>query len=187
MALALQFKIKLSTDGKTLTIIDRTGAYSGLNVGGFSSPNPAISDATSATIKYAKRNADGSFGTETTVNVYNTLPSISADEFNIVSATAFPDGIYRIIYTVAGSSGGTPFSTSVTRYDVLRNSIAVCYQKKSVVVVDCSCSCDDIKKSFKCFSLYMRLLRSAECCSDLNNIDKYLIKLTDLCKDCNCC
>lgn len=188
MALVLQFRIALSSDGKTLTITDRTGVYSGLNVGGTGSPNPAISDATSATIKIALRNADGTFGTETTTNAYSTLPSNSAGTYDIVTTAARADGIYRFIYTVAGTSGGTPFSTSVTRYDVLRNSIAICYQKKAVKVATCECSCDSIEKEFKCFSLYMRLLQSAECCSDLNAIHKYLTKLTSLCSDtdCNC-
>ena len=192
MALSLAFRIALSSDAKTLSIKDRTGDYSGLNVGGFGSPNPAVSDATSATIKIAKRNTDGTFGTETTTNAYSTLPSNSAETtFNIsattgVNAATYADGIYRLIYTVAGSSGGVPFSTSVTRYDVLRNSIAVCYQKKAVEISDCSCSCEDIEKSFKCFSLYIRLLKAAECCGDLTLIQKYLDKLTKLCDDCGC-
>src|SRR3972149_3726762 len=120
MALALTFRIALSSDAKTLTITDRTGAYSGLQTGGFGSPNPAVSDATSATIKIAKRNSDGTFAAEITVNVFNALPSDSAGTYDIsattgVNADTYTDGIYRFIYTVAGSSGGTPFSTNVTR------------------------------------------------------------------------
>ena len=198
MALDLKFRIKLSTDGETLTIIDRTGVYSGLNTGGFGSPNAAVSDATSATIKIALRNSDGTFGTETTVNAYSTLPSNSAGEFDItattgIGAATYSDGIYRLIYTVAGTSGGTPFSTSVTRYDVLRNSIAICYQKKATEYSASECLTEAMKKSFNEFSTYMRLLcreegGCAEGAGNLNQIQKYLTKLTSLCADdCGCC
>jgi len=192
MALALAFNIDLSSDGAILTIIDKTGAYSGLNVGGFGTPNPEISDALTATVKIAKRNADGTFGTDTTIDAYSTLPSNSAGEFDItatdgVTAATYPDGIYRFIYTVTGVSGGTAFSTSTTRYETLRNSIAVCYQEKAATLADCSCSCNDIEDSFKCFSLYMRLLKSAECCGNLNDIQKYLDKLTSMCDSNSCC
>ena len=193
MALGLSFKIALSSDAKTLTITDRTGAYSGLQTGGFGSPNPAVSDATSATIKIAKRNSDGTFATEITVNAFNTLPSDSGGTFDILStlgvnAATYADGIYRLIYTVAGTSGGTPFSASVTRFDILRNNIAICYQKKTANFVACECNCEEIEKEFQCFVLYMNLLKSAECCGDLNSIQKYLDKLTELCNDdCGCC
>ena len=103
MALALTFRIALSSDAKTLTITDRTGAYSGLQTGGFGSPNPAVSDATSATIKIAKRNSDGTFAAEITVNVFNALPSDSAGTYDIsattgVNADTYTDGIYRFIF-----------------------------------------------------------------------------------------
>ena len=193
MALTLAFKIELSSDAVTLTIIDKTGAYSGLNTGGFGSPNPEIADATTATIKIAKRNSDGTFGTETTVSAYSTLPSNSAGEFNIsattgIGAATYTDGIYRLIYTVTGTSGGTPFSATVTRYDTLRNSIATCYQKKAEKVASCNCACDEIEEKFKTISLFMRLLKGAEGCGNLNDIQKYLDKLTTLCDDnaCNC-
>ena len=190
MALELKFRIALSTDAKTLTITDRTGAYSALNIVGFGSPNPAISDATSATIKIALRNADGTFGAETTTDAYSTLPSNSAGEFAITTA-ARADGIYRFIYTVAGVSGGTPFSTSATRYDVLRNSIAICYQKKAEAYSINTCPTDAVKKSFNEFSTLLRLLRReddgcSECSGNLNQIQKYLTKLTSLCSEDGC-
>lgn len=193
MALALKFGIELSSDGATLTVIDRTGIYSGTNLGGFGSPNPATTDATTATFKIAKRNSDGTFGDDVSVNVYSTFPSSISGEFDIdaddgVDADTYEDAIYRFTYTVISTSSGTPFSVSTVRYDTLRNSIAFCYQEKSLKIADCNCSCSDIEESFKCFSLYYRLLLAAECEGDLNKIQKYLDKLTELCSsgDCNC-
>ena len=191
MALSLKFSINLSSDGVTLTVTDKTSAYSGINQGGYGTPNPATTDATSATFKIAKRNSDGTFATEVSTSVYSTLPSSSGGEIEIeaedgIDEDTYTDGIYRMIYTVAGSSGGTPFSSSVTQYKVLRNSIANCYQEKSVAVSDCNCACADIESSFKCFSLYMRLLRGTEQCGNLNEIQSYLDKLTEMCDDENC-
>lgn len=195
MALGLAFSIALSSDGETLTIADQTGTYSGTNLTGFGSPNPATTDATTATISISLRASDGSYGTETTVNVFDDttpLPSSIGGSTTITATQAgyddtYADGIYKIVYTVTGSSGGTPFSTSVTRYDVLRNSIAVAYQTKTANYSACSCNCNDLRDNLECMALMLRLLRGAECCGQLDTIQLYLDKLTALsAEDCGC-
>jgi len=193
MALSLKSAISLSNDGITLSFYDKTNAYSAITVGGYGSPNQAVSDATAATVAISLRAADGTFGTATTVDVFSTLPSNSGGYFDITATVGagtatWADGIYKFVYTVSGTSGGVAYSTSVTRYETLRNSIANCYQTKAAAIADCSCACKDIQDSFKCFSLYMRLLKSEECCGNLDGIQKYLTKLTSMCSttDCNC-
>lgn len=191
MALELAFRIALSSDGETLTVTDRTGTYSGLQVGGFGSPNPAVTGATSATIAISKRASDGTYGDVISVDAFDDLPSSIAGTFDIsatdgVDADTYADGIYKIVYTVAGSSGGTPFSTSVTRYDTLRNDIAICYQAKIADFAVCNCNCDDIKADLKCMAILMRLLCAAEACGNLEEIQKYLDKLTSVCTETNC-
>src|SRR3990167_6151612 len=199
MALDLKFRIALSSDGETLTITETTSTYSGIYPGGWGSPNPEISDATTATIKIALRASDGTYGTETTVNVFDDatpLPSSISGTTTITGTQAgyddtYADGIYRIIYTVTGSSGGTPFSASTTRYDVLRNSIAVCYQEKAAEYAGCGCNCSEIESNLKCISLLMSLLcreddGCAECIGNLNQIQLYLDKLAALCSEDGC-
>jgi hypothetical protein len=195
MALALTFGIALSSDGETLTISETTGTYNGARLGGWGSPNPATTDATTATITISLRASDGTYGTETTVNVFDDttpLPSSIGGSTTITATQAgyddtYADGIYKIVYTVTGTSGATPFSTSVTRYDVLRNSIAVAYQEKTAAYSACSCNCSELKENLECMALMMRLLKSAECCGKLDEIQLYLDKLTALAADeCGC-
>lgn len=195
MALALAFSIALSSDGETLTITETTGTYNGAKLGGWGSPNPATTDATTATIAISLRASDGTYGTETTVNVFDDttpLPSSIGGSTTITATQAgyddtYADGIYKIVYTVTGSSGGTPFSTSVTRYDTLRNSIAIAYQEKTAAYAGCNCNCEDLRDQLECMALMMRLLCAAECKGVLEEIQLYLDKLTAIAADeCGC-
>lgn len=191
MAIALKFNISLTSDAKTLSIIDKTGQYSSLNTGGWGAPNYLVGTALTSTLKIAKRNSDGLYGTETTVSLFPTLPSDIGGSSDVTAVSAgqgstYADAIYRLIYTVTGVSAGTPYSYSTTRYDVLRNSIACCYQKMEVKVSECTCNCKSIEEKFRKFSVFYRLLKGAECCGDLNAIQKYLDELTKICNHTGC-
>lgn len=192
MAVSLSFNISLSSDAKTLTITDTTGQYSSTNTGGWGSFNPDLNTALTAVMQLSKRNADGTFGTTTSIDMFPTLPSDSEGAFDITATLAgqgitFSDGIYRLKYIVSGNNGGiSPYNLSITRYDTLRNSISCCGQKMAAKVATCNCNCKSIESKYREFSIFYRLLKAAECCGDLNAIQKYLDKLTEMCSDTDC-
>ena len=188
----LKFSISLSSDAKTFTFQDRTGFYSATNQGGWGSPNQLVGTALTATISFAKRNTDGSYGAETTVNSFPTLPSDAGKKVDISSLTALgvestADGIYKIIYDVTGVSVSVPYHFSSTQYHAFTPNIDGCWQKKAVKVSSCECNCQSIDDDFKCITIFKRLLCAAEDCGDLNSIQKYIDKLTKMCgSDCGC-
>lgn len=196
MSIAPKTNYSVSSDAKTLTVKELTGQYSVLNLGGWDSAgtaNPKSSEATVAEVRIAKRNSDGTFGVETTVNVYNTLPSDIAGSIDILSSDAgqggsFSDGVYRFTYVVQGiwvTSGNTPFLTTKTVYVPIIPAICTCWQKKSAEFVESGCGCEK-SDIFNTISIYMNLLEKAFECQNLNDIAKFIDKLTELCNNYSC-
>lgn len=196
MPIVLKPKYSVSADAKTLTVKELTGQYSPINTGGYSpsgTPNPKANEATVAQIRIARRNSDGTFGTETTVNVYSTLPSDIGGSIDILSTLAgqggnFADAIYRFTYMVQGvwvSNASIPFLTQDVRYVPLIPSICACWQKKAAAFSEKDCNCND-DEAFRMVSIYMRLLEGAYECQDLNALQKFIDKLIKLCADCGC-
>lgn len=194
MALSLKFCVTENSDCSTISVRETTGAYSAGNTGGWGAPNPTIASATSATIVISKRNTDGTYATAyDTINAYSTLPNITNVEFDITAEdvglgedSVFSDGIYKIVYTVSGNSGGA-YTATKTFYKVIKCTAKCCYQELADQVSTCSCGCDDLEAKFNTVSTYYRLLQGAECCANLDAIQTYLTKIQNLCGECGCC
>lgn len=197
MSIALLPRYAVSTDGITLTVTDRTGQYSTLIPGGWDptgAANPKVIEATVAEIRIAKRNPDGTFGAETTVNVYDDLPSDDGGDIDITSTDAgqggnFVDCVYRMTYMVQGiwtSNADTPFLVTDVRYIPIIPSICTCWQKASADFAKCQCNCDGLNDRLSKISLYMRLLDASYQCGNLNAMQQNIDILTKLCADCGC-
>lgn len=191
MAIELKICYTLSSDGVTLTATDKTGTYSALNTGGWGVPNPLVSTALTATITTSQRASDGTFGTATTADVFSTLPSAIGGSIDIsatdaINSSGFADGIYKLIYQVTGVSASVPYSDTDTQYRSFHPSIDSCRQKLAADVAICSCNCIELETKFNNLSTMYRLLQAAECCGDLNSIQKYIDILTKICSDCGC-
>jgi len=77
MSVIVKYIPKLISNGGLLNIKDTTGAYDVNNITGWGVPNFLLATALTAVVKIAKRNSDGTYGTETQVNVFPSLPSSS--------------------------------------------------------------------------------------------------------------
>lgn len=201
MSIALLPSYSASPDGTTLTVKDNTGQYAiATNVGGWDPlgvANPIISDATVAEVRIAQMYFDGTFGVETTVNVYGSpgigLPSDLGLSYSITSVFAgqggnFVDSIYRITYMVQGiwtSNGSLPFLANDVRYVPIIPTICACWQKTSAEFAKCTCNCDDFDSKLNRISTYMRLLDKAYEYADINSMQQFIAILTKLCS-CGC-
>ncbi len=196
MAIALKICVTNSADCESLVITDKTESYSSTNPGGWESPNPALNTALTATINIAKRNSDGTWTTseDSPIDVYPTFPSVEDAEVTITGEDAgygvgsnFEDGVYRTIYTVTGNDGEEDYTYTTTYYFSNTCAIDCCYQQAAVAASVCNCACDDINNKLKNIAFYRRLLKSSECCGNLQLIQKYIDLLTKLCADCGSC
>lgn len=191
MSIVLLPSYSLNSDGD-LVVKDKTSSYTSINVGGWDATggsNPRVTDALTAEVRIAKRNTDGTFQTETTVNVYSDLPSDVAGEKIITPEDAdqsFSDAVYRFTYIVSGSWLTVPFLVQDVRYIPLIPSICSCYEKAEAEFVKCNCNCTDIAEKFRKISLYMRLLERAYFCKNIQAMSDFIDKLTQIC-ECACC
>ena len=190
----------VSSDGTELTVTDQTLSYDSINVGGWDPTNvinPKVADALVAQVRIAIRNSDGTFGTETTVNVYPDLPSDTGGNKIITSVIAgqegsFTDAVYRFTYMVQGTApsyppnGTYPFLAQDVRYVPIVPNLCACLQKAAAEFVKCNCNCQDITEKFRKISLYMRLLEKAYCCKNINAMAQFIDVLKRLCNCCGC-
>lgn len=185
------FAASVPSNAETMLIADRTGTYSPLNTGGYGSPNPDVDTALTATMGVSKRETDGTWGEETSVDMYDDLPSKIGGEFEIAADDAgqgenFADAIYRLTYNVTGDDGGTLYNVSKTIYVAFTPTIDSYWQNLGKDVAACSCSCEALTEKFNCFSNYYYLLCAAKRSGDLNGIQKYIDILTALMRENNC-
>jgi len=191
MSILLKYKVTLSDNGESVNVKDNTGQYSILNTGGWGAPNVLVGSALTAAIKISKRNTDGTFGAETQVDVYPTLPSDAGVSVDIAATDAgqgdsFPDGVYRFVYAVTGTEAAVPFNYTITQYKSFHSSINCCYQKLAVKVANCSCNCQDLDDKFKEMTIQLAILCRAEGKGDLNAVQKEIDFITKMCTKCGC-
>lgn len=111
----MPFELKFSTteksDAKSIDIKDTTGLYvSSTNPTGYGSdePSPRVNEVTTATIAVT---LPGNTAPEADIDVYPTLPNTDGTAFNILATDVdntpanekFDDGVYRILYSIAGT------------------------------------------------------------------------------------
>jgi hypothetical protein len=195
MALIPKFCAELSNDCKTLVITDLTGNYSLVNLGGWGAPNPLYANRISANIRVEKRNADGTYtnATFSPVVVFPTLPSNVNGTYNLTAEDAgygtdakWSDGIYKLTYTIIGLDGIVTYSVNSVIYLPLTCEIDCCVKKKGLEVSKCNCDCEDLAKKQRNIMIQYRLLQSAKCCANLDELQEYIDKLTKLCSQCGC-
>lgn len=194
-SLLLKWCIAQSDDCKSFRFTDKTGVYNANNnTGGFSSPNPAVGSALTATVLIEVRNADGTYTAYNTINVYPTLPSNAEAYFEITAfaagfgddaTAAFPDGVYRLTYTVTGVSGSA--YTAVTADLVpLICSIKCCWKQLALEAAQCRCGCEALDQRFTDLALDFRLLQAATDAGDATTMSYLIDSITRTCGSCGC-
>lgn len=200
MSIVLKPLYQVLIPGTKLTTTDKTGQWSvTANPGGFDptgANNPKVTEATVGEIRIAKRTSAGLLETETTVNVYPTLPSDVDGTVDITSVaagqgSAFADSVYRLSYVVQGiwvSNSDIPFlETSVKYIPIIPNACA-CWQRLSARAAKQVCNCGAVDEKLSKVSLYMRLLGEASVCPNVDAMQTNIDILTKLCaqNDCGC-
>lgn len=183
MALKPKIIINTSSDCKTWYLQDGTDTYNALNLGGFGSPNPEISDVTAATVILTL-----SDGTVTdAIDVYDTLPNLNDilfeytnEDAGLDAATPFPDGITSWEYSVTLSDG-----TEITNngYQVVLCQLECC--QKRLGSADLSCSKSKMKKFIE-VSDYITKIKFSAACGNTTAVTTLLEKAQRLCAGTSC-
>jgi hypothetical protein len=188
MALIPNFEICQSSDCKTLTFVETTGAYNaGNNTTGWNAPNATIAAATAAvlTVTYAS-------GTIATIDLFATtifptaLTTVQYDltstSLGLVADTAIDDQIITFTYTV--TSGGTSYHQ--TKRFPFTCQVRCCVQSMVIGIdIDCDCSDDIIEKYTRAYILYKGLIYSGNA-GNVSNFNNILAQLQKLCLNSNC-
>lgn len=193
MALSLSFSILESDNRESISITETTGEYNAnTNAGGWGAPNPTIASALTATLLIELRNEDGTYTAYETVDLFDHLPNITETPFTITSEDAgfgadstFPDGIYRLTYTVSGDDGGA-YEADTTDIVVLKGAIDCCYSTLAAQASACVCNCDGLNKKLSDLDYYFIQLERSEAALDWVYVNNYLTKIAELCDGCGC-
>jgi hypothetical protein len=191
MALELKICAVPSADCSAFNLYEETGVYAVDNTGGYGTPNPDTTDALTAVIDISQRNEDGSYTTPVTIDVFPTLPNVSNTPFLVTAlaagyGTAFPDGVYKITYTVTGQVGMTPFTATVTSYFAFTCGIDCCFKKKAAKLANCNCGCGDLEVQLNEIAVQMQILEYEKGQNNLDAIQKSIKYITNLCDNCGC-
>lgn len=194
MAVVLRYCITESDDATEFSVLETTGVYdASTNPGGYNAPNPTIASCTSATITLSQLTdaATNTYTDAVTVSVYPTLPNVTdtevvltAEDFDYGDDATFPDAVYKIIYTVTSSSAAI---AAVTTYRTFTANIDCQIKELSDRVAICTCSCSGLEEELRNIMFWRRLLSSAICCANINQIMKYIEKLQGLLATCQSC
>lgn len=192
----LKLCVTQSSDGKSLAIQDNSGIYASNNLGGWGAPNSTIAQAATATITISRLEdvATNNYSVPVTIDVFPTLPNISNTPYTLTAQASgygldsvFPDGYYKIIYTVTGNSGGA-YTITVTSNPVLTQQIDCCYKELSNQVALCSCDCTVIESKLNQVAFFRRELQAAKACGNISDIVKYIDFINKRCNGCcGCC
>ena len=193
MSLSLKELFTADSDCLSFNTYDNSGIYSSSNTGGYNTPNPAIADASAATltISILTDYATQTYSTAVVIDAYPTLPNITNTPFNVTGAlmgngddSALTDGYYKIIYTVTTTG---PVVNTVTKYVVLTCQIDSCYKALANQVALCSFNCVELEERLRRIAYFRRQLTGAVNCGNIGAIMKYLEYLTSLCDTNDCC
>lgn len=197
MALIPSISICKSSDCKSLSLNETTGAYTLINLGGYGTPNVDLSDIISAVL---------------TINIPGSSTPIVIDLFSITPPDNFPsddpttptfiidsvvlglgpagvlsDGLYTFQYDVTDNTNVTyTYSTTF----LMTCTIECCVAKLLAEVAKCGCDCDDDAKEDALFAytLLVALKSSLSCDNNTTKTNNILSSLQRICKfkDCNC-
>lgn len=186
MALIPIISACLENNCTELKVSDITGVYNAsTNLGGWETPNIAGSAVTSATLTI--NYPDNS--TIQVVDVTSQIPSTVTGpfDFTVISPsspeTKFPDGKYKIVYSVTDGVTTYTYDLCVVFYCII-NCAALNLFKQIPDNLDDEAFMDN---AYLTQALLLGLESSA-CCQDVDSLEKIITKLEGLTnfEDCNC-
>lgn len=179
----LKFSVSSATDCKSIRFTDETGRYTSSNVSGYGTPNPELSDFTSATVEVTAPD-----GNNYTVNVFPTLPAndctfykIYNTDLGLGSTDSIPDGLYYFNYTIEGPT----YIETATRYVMLDCNVECCVNKLAAKVETCGCDSKSLQAFSDAWDMLMAM-RNAMACGKTSQASEILTYLQGICNKTGC-
>jgi hypothetical protein len=187
MALIPKIKLCLASNCSDLTLYEQTGVYNATtNPGGYGSPNPLISQATSATlVVLTPENATYTVAITPTDNPDLAKP-INIATFG--NATSIEDGYWYFTYTVYDSSLAVLGTYSIGYYFYCNAECCVNKLLANVPLDSCLCT-PEYKKAYNQYveaKVFLEALKNAANCFNTTEFNKIKTILTGLCRNSNC-
>lgn len=199
MAITLTYRIKLAASGKYFDVYDTTGTYSSLNTGGYGTPNPLPSNATTATLEIwnplTNNLPDPTQTVSSTIDMYPTLPNYAGAPFTVTNTaagfgtTTFKDGAYYMTYTITGTYLAVPFTYTVSCYQFFYHNIRCCLDKWNAKLLSCGCGGGNNQEHerYELAELKYTAMQNEICCGHVVNAAGLLTQLQKMCpRDCGC-
>ena len=163
MALNYQISACSNANCSVINIFDATGVYNSVtNLGGWGSPNPDISTATSSSLQVMY---PGSL-LPVTINTFPTLPNITNIPYQLIPAginmPLFTDGQYQFISTIVASS--VTYTANTTIYVLC--GVTCCVRNKVAAVaqdINCCMSDTQVEQTLRAQVLLDGIKANAEC------------------------
>lgn len=189
MALVLQFSVCQSSNCKKFTFTEQTKAYSTNNTTGWGTPNPATTDATSASlavttpgnVTYTFNLFTSSYPTTDFLQEYIILNT----DLGYSSTETIEDGEWTFVYTVVASS--TTYTQTLRKFTYCNAKCCV-YQMFKDIPDDVSCDCcdDSIIENAEKARAFLEGLENAADCQLSGKFNRLLTTVNNLCGNQNC-
>lgn len=196
MALDLNADFQVDSALATIAVIDLTRPYSSTNVGGYGTPNFAISDATNSAVvltltdptTFMPTGDEVTFNSASSPACFPLLPNVDYTPFIIDGEMAgygadskLPDGIYKAGYQV---TDGT-ITYSSTKYVLIDAEVRCCLANlaEKVDINKCKCGKSD---SFGEGWYALDVAAAAMVCQNITVAAKALARAKELCGGCGC-
>lgn len=189
MSLVLQFSICQSNNCKKFTFTEQTKAYSTNNTSGWGSPNPATTDAVTATLAVTSPS-----NITTTFNLFtNSYPTTDFTQEYIIlntdlgyaSTASIKDGEWTFVYTITTASA--TYTQTVRKFTWCQAKCCVFQMFKDVPDdVACDCCESDIQERAEKAKAFLDSLENAAECQQRNKFNRLLTTVNNLCGNQNC-
>ncbi|MFZ7153408.1 MAG: hypothetical protein ACO1HP_06500 [Bacteroidota bacterium] len=188
MANELNFSFR-DESTKRLRIYDFSYAYSGVNLGGYGSPNYNASDITACTMSIKMSNGVTYSG----INIYqaSVFPSVTGGSILLTDAEIggeLVDGLAEVTVVATGTSSGTPFTIQGKFLLYITAKSRCCVQKlgAAIKVAEDCCSSTENKAFLKGYNYLTQLEYLAKECCNFAKADEILAQLQLHCQSSGC-
>ena len=192
--LLVAFEICEGSKCDSFDITDKTGVYSGTNLGGFGAPNPTVAEVDTATLLITF--PDNSQLTLDLLDLSSgAFPNTSDTPFTITAAmlgvTKIEDGAYTFLLTYTGTQidgAVIDWSSSTTLYQFFGCQTQCCIDKLqgSIKSDECNGCNDAILKRVVEATAYLNAAHKATCCGIRGKAAKLLANAKFICNSTLC-
>lgn len=195
MAFRAKICVQLSDDCTTAYFFDTTGVYNAItNPTGYGTPNPEVSDFTTATLTLLLA---GATVAEAPIDIFGS-PAFPTDDSTIAwqvnasdyGLTTFTTGLTRFTYRIDNTgSGDTAIAYNATTLVLSACEYECCVKQKQLAIIKDpkACSCDDDRIEDLFFAQFqLEAAQLSTGCGDVASANTALENLSKICGECGC-